>query len=72
MKICSNCENVDNEENEIQLFNIHKENINYFCENFELEKIGFYNIGNSCYMNSFLQILLHIPNFLVNLRKDYI
>ena len=38
---------------------------------FELEKIGFDNIGNSCYMNSFLQILLHIPNFLKNLRKDY-
>ena len=71
MKICSNCENVDNEENEIQLFKKHKENINYFHENFELEKIGFDNIGNSCYMNSFLQILLHIPNFLVNLKTDY-
>ena len=32
---------------------------------------GFYNIGNSCYMNSFLQILLHIPNFLEYLKKDY-
>lgn len=32
---------------------------------------GFYNIGNSCYMNSFLQILLHIPNFLDNLKKEY-
>ena len=37
-------------------------------------KIGFYNIGNSCYMNSFLQILLHCPNFINeinNLDKQY-
>jgi len=39
--------------------------------NFETEKIGFNNIGNSCYMNSILQILLHIPNFLENLKNDY-
>ena len=32
---------------------------------------GFYNIGNSCYMNSFLQILLHIPNLVENLKKEY-
>ena len=37
----------------------------------ESEKIGFTNIGNSCYMNSILQILLHIPNFVENLKNDY-
>lgn len=31
---------------------------------------GFDNIGNSCYMNSFLQILLHCPNFLYKLKKE--
>ena len=30
---------------------------------------GFPNIGNSCYMNSFLQILLHTPNFLKNIYQ---
>lgn len=41
-------------------------------KNFELTKnIGFNNIGHSCYMNSFLQILLHIPSFLPNLKKYY-
>ena len=30
---------------------------------------GFDNIGNSCYMNSFLQILLHCPNFLYRYTK---
>ena len=39
-------------------------------KNFELTKnIGLNNIGHSCYMNSFLQILMHIPNFLPNLKK---
>ena len=43
----------------------------FIINNFESEKIGFNNIGNSCYMNSILQILLHIPNFLENLKNDY-
>ena len=37
--------------------------------NFPELTIGFPNIGNSCYMNAFLQILLHTPNFLTNLHK---
>ncbi len=36
---------------------------------FEYKTVGFPNIGNSCYMNSFLQILLHCPNFLKELKK---
>ena len=40
-------------------------------DNFELETIGFHNIGNSCYMNSFLQILFHCPGFLVQLKQNY-
>ena len=38
-------------------------------EDFEYQTIGFNNIGNTCYMNSFLQILLHTPNFLKELIK---
>ena len=34
----------------------------------ENQIIGLPNIGNSCYMNSFLQILLHTPNFIKNLK----
>ena len=34
-----------------------------------LELIGFKNIGNSCYMNSVLQILFRTPGFLINLKE---
>ena len=39
---------------------------------FEIKKIGFPNLGNSCYMNSFLQILINTPDFieeLIDLKK---
>jgi hypothetical protein len=40
--------------------------------NYELtQNIGFINIGNTCYMNSFLQILLHTPNFLPKIKELY-
>lgn len=40
--------------------------------NFELtNNIGFTNIGHTCYMNSFLQILLHTPSFLPKLKDIY-
>lgn len=40
--------------------------------NFETTKnIGFTNIGHTCYMNSFLQILLHTPTFLPKLKELY-
>ena len=32
---------------------------------------GLENIGNSCYMNSFLQILFHTPHFLESLKQSY-
>jgi len=32
---------------------------------------GLQNLGHSCYMNSFLQILLHTPYFLEKLRESY-
>ena len=41
-------------------------------KNFDESIIGFPNIGNSCYINSFLQILLHTPNFLKILYKHNI
>ena len=42
----------------------------FSSEMFETQKIGFPNIGNTCYMNSFLQILLHTPGFLNELKKE--
>ena len=47
-----------------------KKKKNEKIEKFQINTIGFTNIGNSCYMNSFLQILLHIPNFL-NVLSEY-
>ena len=41
--------------------------INLSIKNSEL--IGFSNLGNTCYMNSFLQILLHFPNFINQLKE---
>jgi len=38
--------------------------------NYENEKIGLINLGNTSYMNSFLQIVLHTPGFLVELKKE--
>ena len=40
--------------------------------NYEIsQNIGFQNIGHTCYMNSFLQILLHSPTFLPKLKEVY-
>ena len=42
--------------------NIEKKN------NTKLQVVGFDNIGNSCYINSFLQIIIHCPNFMMILN----
>ena len=42
----------------------YKKMKNKQINNFQTSYSGFPNIGNSCYMNSFLQILLHTPNFI--------
>ena len=57
--------------NNDQIFETKKKIIDYeinLCiKNSEL--IGFSNLGNTCYMNSFLQILLHFPNFINQLKE---
>lgn len=49
--------------------NLYNRKKNESISNFNNLAIGLPNIGNSCYMNSFLQILLHTPLFLFNLHK---
>lgn len=71
----SNSINIKNYENppyKIYYYNISDNNqYNYDkIENFEESTIGFYNFGNNCYMNSFLQILFHCPGFLKALKDD--
>ena len=64
MNLCNNYCDFNEKSTELNLIkNHHREN--------NLKEKGFYNIGNSCYINSFLQILFHIPNFINNLKKEY-
>ena len=59
-----------NEKEYGQKYNNQKyENLKKYKNDFEYSKIGFKNIGHTCYMNSFLQILLHIPLFLKQLKN---
>ena len=51
--------------------NIIEKKTKKVMDDFEFKAVGFINIGNSCYMNSFLQILLHCPNFLYELKGIY-
>ena len=52
---------------------LYKQSENVKVTNFINSINGFANIGNSCYMNSFLQILFHTPYFLEYIEeyKDY-
>ena len=65
--ICLKTKDYENnkKEQEIKNESLYNEN------NFELKKVGFKNIGHTCYMNSFLQILLHCPEFLKKLNNYY-
>ena len=59
--------------NQIVFYNdkkLYNSKINEKVHYFEYSGIGLANIGNSCYMNAFLQILLHTPNFLYYLNQD--
>ena len=46
----------------------NENSILYTIKEKEFELTGFKNIGHSCYMNSFLQILLRTPNFIKELK----
>ena len=52
-------------------FNIIDHQIKKSKPNFAVSIIGLNNIGNTCYINSFLQILLHTPGFLQKLKSNY-
>lgn len=47
---------------------IDSQKINVYDNKYE-NIFGIVNIGNTCYINSFLQILFHTPNFLEELKK---
>lgn len=48
--------------------NRKKKFINNFSYLYE-SKIGFYNAGGSCYMDSIIQILIHLKSFVEKFRK---
>ena len=48
-----------------------KDNNNRLNIEIDRKLFGLQNIGHSCYMNSFLQILLHTPHFLETLKESY-
>ena len=47
----------------------NNENKLYIKDKYYNTKKGFYNFGNTCYMNSILQIIIHIPGFIEGLKK---
>lgn len=71
-QINNNTESMENKFDDIKLkSNLSKDpltTMNLSNNNFNQEIEGFDNIGSTCYMNSFLQILLHIPGFLLELK----
>ena len=53
-----------------QNLKLNENNKNICKKNNKYENVfGFNNIGNTCYINSFMQILFHTPNFLKELKK---
>jgi ubiquitin C-terminal hydrolase len=73
-QINNNTENTENKFDDIKLkSNLSKDpltTMNFSNNNFNQELEGFDNIGSTCYMNSFLQIILHTPGFLLELKKS--
>ena len=47
-------------DNEIKTIKYNNKNISLITES----KVGFYNVGGSCYMASIIQILIHLRNFI--------
>lgn len=45
------------------------ENNNEIKDKYYNKKEGLYNFGSTCYMNSFLQILMHVPGFIEELKE---
>ena len=41
----------------------------YLNDKYYNKKEGFFNFGNTCYLNSFLQILIHVPGLIEQLMK---
>ena len=63
---------IDNSKNRIyiELSNIDHNKYNESKKEVSTKEIkGFPNLNNTCYMNSFLQILIHTPNFIKELKK---
>ena len=57
----------ENDINQSKYNESKKENEN---DKYESSLKGFPNIGNTCYLNSFLQILIHVPFFISSLKKN--
>jgi ubiquitin C-terminal hydrolase len=67
-----NFDNNNEQSSKTEFLNLNKEKEKNKVLNYEITKnIGFTNIGNTCFMNSFLQILLHTPTFLPKLKEYY-
>ena len=55
--------------NESNVLNNYNGNIKEIKDIYYNKMEGFYNNGSTCFMNSFIQILIHIPNFIELLKK---
>lgn len=68
--IKTNCQDINAREKSYNNLNSNIKNRLIFNEKYEKSLEGFPNIGNTCYMNSFLQIIIHIPQFISTLKKN--